>query len=80
MISVNYRLAPENQAPIGLLDAHSAVMWVLDPKNAQKLQIDVAHTAILGDDAGGWVAMCVSQLLATEKKGSALRYQLLMEP
>ena len=74
IISVNYRLAPNSKAPNGLLDALGALMWALDPENAEKLKIDVQHIGILGDDAGGWVTMCVSQLLSTEGKGNAVRF------
>jgi len=59
VISVEYRLAPEDKAPAGLLDACSALMWILHGENTHELEIDEQRIAVVGDDAGGWVCMAV---------------------
>ncbi len=47
-----YRLAPENPFPAGLDDCMTVTKYVLDPNNAQKLNIDPKRVAISGDSAG----------------------------
>ena len=80
IISVNYRLAPKDKAPSGLLDACGALLWILDPTKSVNLRIDHERIAVFGDDAGGWITMAVCQYLSKFKKNHKLRFQMLMEP
>jgi len=76
IVSVDYRLAPENPYPAGLDDAQAVVRWVVD--NAAELGVDGGRLAIGGDSAGGNLAAVVAQELCTT--GPEIRFQLLVYP
>lgn len=40
VLSVNYRLAPENKFPAALMDGYSTVYWVLNEFNHGKKQLE----------------------------------------
>jgi len=50
VISVDYRLAPENPYPAGLTDCFDSVKWVY--KYGEKYNIDSTKIAVSGDSAG----------------------------
>ncbi len=77
VISVNYRLAPENPQPAAAEDCYFALCWVVE--NADRLGIDGSRVAIGGDSAGGALAAACT-LMAREKGGPAIRYQYLIFP
>jgi acetyl esterase len=77
VVSVEYRLAPENPPPAQFDDAYTATTWVAD--NAETLGIDPAMIAVAGDSAGGSLAAAVA-LAARDHSGPALRAQVLMYP
>jgi acetyl esterase len=77
VVSVDYRLAPENKHPAAVEDAYAATAWVAS--HAQRIQGDPARMAVGGDSAGGNLAAVVS-LLARDKGGPSLAYQLLICP
>src|ERR1019366_7229325 len=77
IISVGYRLAPENQFPAAPEDAYAATKWVSE--HASEIGGDGARIAVGGDGAGGNLAAVVA-LMARDRKGPALRFQLLIYP
>jgi acetyl esterase len=77
VISIDYRLAPENKFPAAVDDAYAATRWVAD--NAADLRIDTARLAVGGASAGGNLAAAVS-LVARERGGPKIAFQLLTVP
>ncbi|WBQ06439.1 alpha/beta hydrolase [Kribbella sp. CA-293567] len=76
VITVGYRLAPENPFPTAVHDCHRATQWIA--AHAVELGVDVARLAVGGDSAGGNLAAATT-LLARES-GPALAAQLLVYP
>ena len=77
VVSVDYRLAPEHPYPAAPEDCYAATQWVA--KNGSELGIDVSRLAIGGDSAGGNLT-AVTALLARDRGGPALRFQLMIYP
>ena len=77
VVSVEYRLAPEDPFPAGLEDCHAALSWTA--AEADALGIDPTRIAISGQSAGGGLAAATA-LLARDRGGPALCFQLLEIP
>ena len=77
VVSIGYRLAPENKFPAAVDDAYAATRWASD--NAADLRIDPARIAVGGSSAGGNLAAAVS-LVARERGGPKIAFQLLTVP
>ncbi len=73
IIVVDYRLAPEFPFPAGLEDGKSTIEWII--KHAENLKIDKNKMGIIGDSAGGALAMSLSTQL-----GDYLKFQVLIYP
>lgn len=78
VISVDYRLAPENPFPAAVEDSLAAVRWVED--HAAELQVDANHIAVAGDSAGGNLAALVCQRAKENKGVPHIAFQLLIYP
>jgi acetyl esterase len=75
--SVGYRLAPEHTYPTATEEAYFAASWVSD--HAVELGGDPALVAVAGDSAGGCLA-AASCLMARDRGGPSIAFQLLMYP
>lgn len=77
VVSVDYRLAPENKFPAALEDAYAATYWVCN--NIASWGGDPKRVAVGGDSAGGNLAT-VTTLLARDRGTPPIRYQVLIYP
>jgi len=77
VVSVDYRLAPEHPYPAAAEDAYAATRWTA--ANAVALGTDAARLAVGGDSAGGNLAAVVA-LMARDRGGPPLVFQLLVYP
>lgn len=76
VISVAYRLAPENPYPAANDDAWTVLKWVAD--HASEIGGDPRRLAVGSDSAGGFLAAWVAQKAA--KSGPRLGLQVLLYP
>jgi acetyl esterase len=75
--SVDYRLAPEHKYPAAAEDAYAATCWIAE--HAERFGIDARRIAVGGDSAGGNLAT-VAALMARDRGGPPLAFQLLLYP
>ncbi|MGM9950322.1 MAG: alpha/beta hydrolase [Lysinibacillus sp.] len=77
VISVDYRLAPEHPFPAPAEDAYAAVEWVAN--HGETIFVDTSKLVVSGDSAGGNLAAVVC-LMAKDKGGPEISYQILFYP
>jgi acetyl esterase len=77
VIAVDYRLAPEHKFPAAADDAYAATRYVAE--HAAEFGIDPGRIAVGGDSAGGNLAAVVA-LMARDREGPRLKFQLLIYP
>jgi acetyl esterase len=77
VVSVAYRLAPENKFPVAHNDAFAAYEWTL--KNAASIKGDPKMIAVVGESAGGNLAANVS-IMARDKKIMVPVHEVLVYP
>ena len=77
VVSVEYRLAPENPYPAGLRDCESVTRWAL--ANAARFNVPPHKVAVAGESAGGNLAAAVA-LRLRDAGDTSLAGQVLMYP
>lgn len=77
VVSVEYRLAPENPHPAPLEDCYAGLVWTA--KNAGELGVDPDRLALYGASAGGGLVIATA-LLARDRGFPALCFQMPIYP
>lgn len=77
VVSVDYRLAPENPFPGPADDCYAALVWLAE--HATELGVDPTRIIVLGVSAGATLA-ATTALMARERGGPAIALQVLLEP
>ena len=77
VVSVEYRLAPENPHPAQVQDCYEALVWM--SKNAAELGFDADRLAIVGGSAGGGLAIATA-LMARDQEFPKLSFQMANYP
>jgi acetyl esterase len=75
VLSVGYRLAPENPFPAAWEDALLSFEWLKE--NHPRLGVDARHIILAGDSAGGNLAAAAAQALVGD---ASVAHQLLLYP
>lgn len=76
-LSVDYRLAPEHPHPAQEQDAFESLCWVHE--KAASLGLDPDRIGLSGDSAGGQLTAACT-LIARERGGPSIAFQLLIYP
>lgn len=77
VVSVEYRLAPEDPHPAQAEDCYAGLVWMA--RNAAELGFDPGRLAVYGGSAGGGLAIAVV-LLARDRGFPAIRFQMPIYP
>ncbi|MCJ0929965.1 alpha/beta hydrolase [Virgibacillus halodenitrificans] len=77
VVSVAYRLAPENPYPAALNDCYTALKWITD--HATELKVKPEKVAVAGVSAGGGLVAALS-LLARDRNGPKIAFQMPLYP
>lgn len=75
VVTVEYRLAPENPSPAALDDSYAALVWTAE--HAADLGIDPAKLFTIGGSAGGGLTAGIT-LMARDRQAPVLAGQVIM--
>lgn len=76
-VFVNYTPSPEAQFPVPIEQAYAATKYIAE--HGRELNLDGTRLALAGDSVGGNMTAAVT-LLAKERRGPEIGYQVLMYP
>jgi len=76
-VFVSYTPSPEAQFPVPIEQAYAATAYVAE--HGKELNLDTTRLAVAGDSVGGNMTAAVT-LLAKQRKGPAIQYQVLLYP
>lgn len=77
VVSVDYRMAPENAFPTAPEDCYRALLWVVG--DSLRLDVDPTRVSVGGESAGGNLAAVVA-LMSRDREGPPLAFQWLDVP
>ncbi|MDW3680062.1 MAG: alpha/beta hydrolase [Nitrososphaeraceae archaeon] len=77
VVFVNYTLSPEAKYPSALEQVYAVANWVA--QNGQSINVDSSRLAVVGDSVGGNLTAALT-LLAKERRGPSIRFQVLFYP
>jgi acetyl esterase len=76
-VFVDYTPSPEAHYPVAINQAYAATKWVAE--HGQEISLDGKRLAVAGNSVGGNMAAVVA-LMAKDKKGPAIKLQVLLWP
>jgi acetyl esterase/lipase len=76
-VFVNYDPSPEARFPVAINQIYAATKWVAE--HGKEIHVDGSRLAIAGNSVGGDMSTAVA-LMAKDKGGPKLRFQLLLWP
>lgn len=77
VVSVDYRLAPENPCPAALDDVEAALCYAVE--NRAELSVDAGRIAVMGRDAGAALVAGLTQRMF-DQEGPLILVQILHQP
>lgn len=77
VVFVDYINAPEAKYPTQQEQAYASMLYAVE--HAKELHVDPSRLAIVGDSVGGHMAAVVT-LMAKQRRGPKIRYQVLFYP
>jgi acetyl esterase len=77
LVSVDYRLAPENPCPAALDDVEAGFYYAI--RNCTELNVDVSRIAVMGRDAGAALVAGLTQRMFDDE-GPQILVQILHQP
>lgn len=76
-VFVDYTPSPEAHYPVAINQAYAATKWVA--AHGKEINVDGSRLAVAGNSVGGNMAAVVA-LMAKDKNGPAIKFQLLLWP
>lgn len=77
VVFVKYTRSPEARYPVAIEEGYAVTKWVYE--TGKMINVDPSRIAVAGDGTGGNIAAAVT-ILAKERSGPAIRYQVLFYP
>jgi len=77
VVFVNYTPSPEAHYPVSIEEAYAATKYIAE--NSEQFNLDSSRLAVAGDSVGGNMVAAVT-LLAKERKGPHIGYQVMFYP
>lgn len=78
VFAVDWRLAPEHPAPVGLEDCYAALTWL--SQHAEELGVDCKRLVVMGDSAGGLLSASTALVARDRGLSPPLAKQVLIYP
>ncbi|ETN39779.1 uncharacterized protein HMPREF1541_06005 [Cyphellophora europaea CBS 101466] len=78
IFGIDWRLAPEHPAPVGMEDCYAALSWI--SRNGQELNVDASKLVVMGDSAGGLLSASTALMARDRQLSPPLAKQVLIYP